>query len=161
MVTIFSRDSGKISLFTFGARKITSRRISHLQTGNLVSFTASKNREYLNLEETELLSGFCEYAQHPFKADFMFLVFFILDKILPDSQNEIDIYSHTLAYLQALKDMDKENIIAAQFDSYAKSILCKSGFCSTQAAENPSFNPVLYVETILQRRVKRVFLPSD
>ncbi|PIP63744.1 hypothetical protein COW97_01050, partial [Candidatus Roizmanbacteria bacterium CG22_combo_CG10-13_8_21_14_all_34_12] len=37
LISVFSQDLGRLTLFAKGIKKITSRRSPHLQTGNLVN----------------------------------------------------------------------------------------------------------------------------
>ena len=56
-LTIFSEQSGKIFIFAYGIRKITSRRLSHLESGNYISFSFRIQDDRKYLSETELIFG--------------------------------------------------------------------------------------------------------
>src|SRR3989338_6001270 len=62
IINIFSKDHGKLSVFAKGVRTFTSRRLPHLQTGNLVTATLAKSKERYYLQETVLLRALSEYV---------------------------------------------------------------------------------------------------
>jgi DNA repair protein RecO (recombination protein O) len=94
LVTIFTEELGKITAIAKGARKITSRRISHLQTANLIKFQVSDFHDTFYLQSTELISGFLKVRTLE-KQDIIYLYFYILDKMLPERQAEEVLYSYT------------------------------------------------------------------
>lgn len=94
LVTLFTEELGKISAIAKGARKITSRRISHLQTANLIKLQVSDFHDTFYIQSTELISGFLKVHTSE-KQDIIYLFFYILDKMLPERQPEEVLYSYT------------------------------------------------------------------
>ncbi len=94
LVTVFTEELGKITAIAKGARKITSRRISHLQTANLIKLQVSKFHDIFYIQSTELISGFLKVRTSE-KQDVIYLYFYILDKMLPERQEEAVLYSYT------------------------------------------------------------------
>ncbi len=93
-VTLFTEELGKITAIAKGARKITSRRISHLQTANLIKLQVSDFHDTFYIQSTELISGFLKVRTSE-KQDIVYLYFYILDKMLPERQAEEVLYSYT------------------------------------------------------------------
>lgn len=86
---------GKIKVFAKGIKKITSRRLSHLDTGNLLNILLTKKNENLYLQQTELISGFSELKRNMKKISYLYFFLFIINKILPDNQTETEVYQLT------------------------------------------------------------------
>ena len=94
LVTVFSEDFGKMSVIAKGVKKLTSRRAAHLQTGNLIRVHLQKSHEAWYLHTTELISGFTKVREKA-KSDALYLFLYIIDRMLPSEQNEIEIYKLT------------------------------------------------------------------
>ncbi|OGK17980.1 DNA repair protein RecO [Candidatus Roizmanbacteria bacterium RIFCSPLOWO2_12_FULL_40_12] len=108
IITIFSKDHGKLSVFAKGVRTFTSRRLPHLQTGNLVTATLAKSKERYYLQETVLLSAFSEIKKDPVKLSYMYFLFFVVDRLLPEAQMELSEYVLVKRYISALAQKKKE-----------------------------------------------------
>lgn len=93
LVFFFTQDRGKITVLAKGIKKLTSRRISSLETGNLVNIIIEKKKEIFYLKETELKSGFYQIKNNFKKINAIYNFFFILDKLLPENQKEEKVYN--------------------------------------------------------------------
>src|SRR5688572_9792487 len=99
LVTFFSRDDGKITAMAKGAKKITSRRASQIQTGNLVRFMANKKHQMYYLNETHTISAFSAIKKDRQKLSILYFLLFMIDRLLPEEQKEADLYEHTKKYI--------------------------------------------------------------
>jgi len=94
LVVLFTMQSGKVAVIAKGIQKITSRRVSALQTGNLVSVSYTKKGEGLAyLSDVSLISHFSELKKNQEKVQNMYSFFYILNALLPEHQREEDIYT--------------------------------------------------------------------
>jgi DNA repair protein RecO (recombination protein O) len=91
LVTLFTKDRGKVTAIAKGARKITSRRSAHIQTGNLIIAHLSRSSQMTYIQTSELISGFVD-ARSEGKVNALYLFLYILDKLLPEEQPEGEIY---------------------------------------------------------------------
>ena len=60
LISFFSQNLGRLTVFAKGIKKITSRRSPHLQTGNLINVLLSHKSDRFYLQESQLISGFSE-----------------------------------------------------------------------------------------------------
>lgn len=88
IITLLTQEHGKLPVFAKGVKTITSKRLPHLQTGNLIQATLSKSTDRYYLQETSLISAFSEIKKDPHKLSFIYFLFFIVDRLFPEGQKE-------------------------------------------------------------------------
>jgi DNA repair protein RecO len=88
IITLLTKDFGKLSSFAKGVKTVTSKRQPHLQTGNLIEVRLHKSNEKHYLQETTLISAFSEIKKNPHKLSSMYLLFFVIDRLFPEGQKE-------------------------------------------------------------------------
>lgn len=92
-ITVFTRERGKMHFIVKGARKITSRRSSHLQTGNLIRFDAASHANGAwYVRSTTLQSGFSLLKESEDKVRVLYNLLLVLDRLLPMEQAEDMVY---------------------------------------------------------------------
>ncbi len=104
IITIFSRDLGKIRTIAKGIKKITSRRLPHAETGNLIKITLHQSRDYFYFSDSQLISGFTSIKADTAKMEILYYFFFILERLLPENQPERHVYNRTLQLLIELSE---------------------------------------------------------
>lgn len=130
LITVFSEDFGKIVVFAKGVKSITSRRLPHLQTANLISAIISKSNDRLYLAETTLISAFSAIKKDPRKVDLIYFMFYILDRLLPENHKEPQIYDIVKKFIVSLS----KPIInpKMQLQKYLNLILYKLGYIDAE-----------------------------
>lgn len=109
-LTLFSTDLGRVRVYAKGIKKLTSRRLPHIQTGNLVDVLMSKRNDRWYLQETTLVSGFGEVKKSKEKLSTIYTTLFILDRLLPEEVAEPQLFQAlTKFYIQISQDEDKKN----------------------------------------------------
>lgn len=109
LITLFTKEQGKINVFAKGVKKIISRRAAHLQTANLINASLYKKSDRWYIQETDLISGFIKIRLSQKKVRFIQFFLFLIDRMLPEQQREPKIFSLTKMFLI---DLSKNN----QFD---------------------------------------------
>lgn len=153
LITIFSKNHGKIVLFGKGIRKIISRRLSHLETGNLIKFSFYKKDNYYYLRETEVVYGYSQIKRSDKKINLLYLIFLILDKILPENQKEELIFAKTLHILKELNNRD--NFEIGDIKYFLNDVLILGGFINKENLKEVSFDPVLFVEGLVHQKINQ------
>ncbi len=87
-VILFTEEQGKILAFAKGVQKITSRRLSHLDTGNLIKARVIQKGDFYYLSETSLISGFSSIKENLRKISDFFFVLKIIEKLSPEGQKD-------------------------------------------------------------------------
>ena len=104
LVILLTKERGKLPLLAKGVQKITSRRLSHLDTGNLIRARISEKNDFFYLSETNLVSGFSSIKESFEKATNFFLILKIFEKIAPEAQEDKELFQFLL---REIKNIDK------------------------------------------------------
>jgi len=152
LITIFSQNYGKIVLLGKGVRKIISRRLSHLETGNFIKFSFYKKDNYFYLRETEVIYGYSKIKRSNEKINQLYLLFFILNKILPENQKEQAIFSKTLNILKDLNN--REDVDVERVRHYLNDILIIDGFINKDETNKAGFDPIPFIENLIHEKIK-------
>ena len=116
-VILFTKKRGKLVLLAKGAQKITSRRLPHLDTGNLIKARVIEKQDFLYLSETLLISGFSSIKENLKKTVNFFLVLKIIEKISPEKQKDEELFQFLLKTIKKIdegsfeKDVFIENLV--------------------------------------------------
>ncbi|MDH7476421.1 MAG: DNA repair protein RecO [Microgenomates group bacterium] len=112
LITLFTEKHGKITVIAKGIKKLTSRRLPHNQTGNLIKGIIIRRGSFFYLQETELISHFSEIKKQSKKLPWFYFYFFILDRLLPENDKELKIYNLSKKFLIQLakKNSNLENL---------------------------------------------------
>ncbi len=145
-VDIFSEEGGKLHLFAFGVRNITSRRLSHLETGNIIKFSYSHIESRFLLSETELVSAYSQIKSDPFKLQKLYEILQLLSKILPEQEPEQQVFKETLAMLKNLNN--RADITANDVTDFASRILQQLGYIDEKTLQQPGFDPYLFIKQL-------------
>ncbi len=126
LITFFTRDFGKLTTLAKGARTLTSKRQPHLQTGNLIGILVHENHQSYYLQETVLISAFSQIKQNAKKIGSVYFFLHIIDRLLPEHQNEYEIYTLTK---QFLVDLSRSSETKTELlERYLNSVLEKLGY---------------------------------
>ncbi len=147
LVTLLTVSEGKIITTAKGVKKITSRRASHLQTGNLISVVLSLHNERLYLQESKLISAFSKIKSNTEKIKKMYFVLFFVDRLLPENQTEERLYVHVRNFLVGLSqthDFTKERLLV-----YLNELLTLLGY---QKEMRSLSETIAYLEEIIHEK---------
>lgn len=97
--TIFTEELGKINVFAKGIRKITSKRLPNLQTGNLISIQINQYNNAFYLQTVQLISALSSIKQRSEQVEQLYLLFFILDRLLPEAQQESEVFKEVISFI--------------------------------------------------------------
>lgn len=109
-ITVFTKQRGKMHFIVKGGQKITSRRSSHLQTGNLIGIdAASHSSGSWYVRSTSLQSGFSILKESEDKMRVLYNILLVLDRLLPLEQEEGMVYEMLLRAIVHLNSVDAEH----------------------------------------------------
>src|SRR3989339_1447299 len=111
LISLFSQNLGRLTVFAKGVKKITSRRSPHLQTGDLINVLVSHKNDHYYLQESQLISGFSELKKEEKKVKQLYTFLFVLDRLLPEQQKETKTYNLTKNFLIDLSKPSSKPVI--------------------------------------------------
>ncbi len=144
----FTQQYGKIRCYAKGIKKITSRRLPHLQTGNLINAMVREHNTLFYVENTNLISGFTTIKNNQEKLRTLYFLFFMIERLLPENQSEIEIYDtvKTFEIRLAKETGDCRKIL----NEFANKILMKLGYSKDQLSPEQI---ITTVEDLVHERI--------
>lgn len=115
LISFFTQDLGRLTVFAKGVKKIISKRSPHLQTGNLINILISNKNDQYYLQESQLISGFSKLKKIDNNVKQLYSFLFVLDRILPEQQKETKIYNLTKNFLIDLSESPKSGSIIIDY----------------------------------------------
>lgn len=106
---VFTKEFGKLIFTAKGAQKITSKRVSTLDTLNAVSINFYEHNSYYFIKEIDLLSTMQSVKDDYDKRSALLIIAEIVDKLLPLNQKEEAIFALMAKSLKKIQisDCDK------------------------------------------------------
>ncbi len=130
-ITLFTQESGKLIVFAKGVRKISSKRLPHLQTSNLIKAFLYQKDDKFYLQETSLISAFSAIKNSAAKMKTAYLLLYIIDRITPEQQKESNVYSLLKKFLIDLSK-STEKFTNTRLDDYLHRLLKMLGYVDTR-----------------------------
>lgn len=149
-VTFFTKHHGLIILTSFGSKKLTSKRLSHLETGNVVKLAWRSEGDFATLVETELMFAHSKVKESQSKLDAMYIVLFVLMRILPEHVAEEDVYLRVLTFLKYIQthDVFRKDVLDCISD-----VLIGLGYVDDETRTQNGFDPLEHVEGLIGRKL--------
>lgn len=107
-ISLFTEESGKLSLIAKGIKKITSKRQPHIQTGNLIEVILQKRSDRFYLQDSKLVSAFVKIKDDQVKMKSLYLALFVVDRLLPENQQDAQLFGNLQEYIIALSEQDND-----------------------------------------------------
>ncbi len=118
LVTIFTKNQGKITTIAKGVRKITSRRAPSLELLNQIKFFASGRGKLPVLTEAEVIESFPEIKSDLEKLGLAYLTLELVDQFLAEGQENQKTYElliETLQEIDQADNLDRAKLVASCF----------------------------------------------
>ncbi len=106
MITLFSKNAGKIKIIGKGLRRITSKRAPHLEIFTQVNVLVNESYNKMPyITECQLINNFENLRGNINRIAIAFHLCEIIDKLLPDREKNEELYGY---FLEALKKLENE-----------------------------------------------------
>lgn len=143
ILTIFSKEHGKIQTKAPGVRKIHSRRSAHIELLNLSQFCLYKNPSsvFSIVTEAVTIENFSFIKKDLPKMGYAYYICELIDGLCPENQESnkvFELLKSTLLQLEEIKDCRR------LIDIFEKELLVSLGFGSN----------TMVIENILERKLK-------
>ena len=152
ILTVFSKEYGKLRVIAKGIRRITSRRAPHLEIFNRATLLLHKGKTLDIVTEADLLDGYQELRKKLTLVNGCYYCCELIDALLPEKQEHRDVYvlfSRALSTFASKQDID----INRNCEQFALSLLRALGFLPVNR-ELPPAQIQPFIESITERRIR-------
>ena len=152
ILTVLSKESGKISVKAPGVRRIPSRRSSHVELLNHSQFTlyASSKTFMPIVTEAQTLEDFSEIKSDLHKIGYAYYICELINGLCADNQENRSIFYHLKSTLSELaKALDERSLVK----KFEKNLLTQLGFWS-EAKLLQTQDSQIVMERLLERKLK-------
>ena len=154
VLTILSRESGKISIKAPGVRRIPSRRSSHVELLNLSQLTLySSSKNFMPIvTEAQTLEDFALIKDDLKKIGYAYYICELINGLCAENQENRSVFFHLKSTLLALsKTADAANLVK----KFEKDLLRELGFWS-EARLLQTYDSRIVMERLLERKLKTI-----
>jgi len=183
ILTVMTRDYGKLQIKAAGVRKITSRRSAHIELLNHTILHLYKGNTFSILTEAKMLDDFSEVKENFDKVGLAYHLCELVDGLCPENQENRNIFFLLQKTLQKLSQQN--NVYTPQYDSseidnytlgtyglavedasrrlihkddlvqnFESTLLSELGYWDRQSVVSERFDTHDMIEDILERKLK-------
>lgn len=152
ILTIFSKNYGKISAIAKGVRKINSRRAPHLELFNQVSLLLSKGKNLDVITETQLITSFSNLKKDLKKVGLAFEACELVDQVTREGPTQEQVFNLLRMCLNDLNHLNSKGIEKV-IDNFERQLLVILGFLP----KNEVLSKIElsgFVEKIIEKKLK-------
>ena len=150
IVSVYSKDYGRLSLIAKGVRRPKSRKRGHIEVFNLIKFQAASGKSLDILTEAEIIDGYTELRQSLKKISLSYYLSEVIGKITHEGEpNNIffNLILNTFNKLKITKNLKKLRI------NFVSSTLVLLGYWP----ENKKIpDPDKELESVIERQISSV-----
>lgn len=150
IITVFSKNNGKIQIKVPGVRKITSRRSGHIELLNYSLFTIYQAKSLPILTEVQSIETYTSLKKDLKQMSILFHVCEIIEGLCPENQENKEVFFLLRNFLDNLK---KEKDWKKLLDEFEINLLISLGYYRSDYEIN-KINRIVFIERILERKLK-------
>lgn len=153
LLTVFTKNKGKIRVLAKGVRRITSRRAGHLDVFSRVILTLHTHGTWDLVSEAQAVRRGTLFESDATRIGYAYCMCELIDQLLADRQEHADVYvllQHGLERLGEAKHVNDWNVVMSQF---IHNLLWILGFLAREHhLDDDRIAP--YIEHITERRFR-------
>lgn len=153
IITLYTKDFGKITCIAKGIRKMNSRKKGALEIFNDVSFFAVKGKGMDIVTEVETLNTFSGWRKNLKKIAASYQICEMVDKLTAEGQEQEEIYRLLVSGLERIDSLSEEKI-PSLVNYFGENLLKLLGFWPKEKGFPDNFNTSLFMENIMERELK-------
>jgi len=158
LLTVFTREQGKMQIKAKGVRRIASKRASYIEPLNIASLTLYKGTGMPILTEATSLESFPLVKNDLQKIGIGYHICELIDGLCPENQESNEVFS---LIEKIFKQLSIEQEIGVLVHAFEVELLSLLGYWSAGAHDLTGAKASFFIESILERKLKsRQILPS-
>jgi len=151
ILTVFTKEFGKLKIKAKGVRKITSKRSSHIEPLNVVTLTIYKNLGMPILTEANSIEQFENIKSDLKKVGLAYHICELIDNLCPENQESETIFS---LLGNMLGDLSLNKNIEPVIHDFELNLLNLLGYYTEGSLDLRGAKASYYIETILEKKLK-------
>lgn len=150
ILTVFTRNNGKMLIKAVGVRKIASKRSPHIEPLNHAVMSIYKGKSMPILTEIEAKESFSDIKNDLTTIGFAYHLCELIDGLCPEGQENSSVFN---LLLDVLRDLPTTEDLSGRIHEFEVALLTTLGYWSE---ETNIPNTASLIERILERRLKTV-----
>lgn len=148
ILTVFTKEQGKIFIKASGVRRIRSRRSAHIELLNYVHLQLYKANGWPIVTEAQVIEDFSAIKRDFAKIGLAYHFCELIDGLCPENQEVEDIFRLFERTLQRCAKEEHSDALGKEFEMKLLSML---GYGTESTV---SFNTHAFIENIMERKLK-------
>jgi DNA repair protein RecO (recombination protein O) len=149
LVTVYSKQDGKLRLVARGIRRLNSRKKGHLELFNRVKLEIAKGKSLDLITEAQTVEGFANLRKNLNRVRIAYLLAELVDKLTPENQEHEAVYDLLGDALVKLNGDNANGNLIAEFETRLLELL---GFGLPKQTDRASLEA--HILTITERPLK-------
>ena len=141
LITVFTKNYGKLTLIGKGIRKLTSRKKGHLELFTLTNLQIAKTKSIDIITEAEAIDNFPHLRKNLNRVRIAYLFSELTDKLTAEGQEHQEVY---YLLLQSLKTLNSRSAPKTLIINFEKQILKILGFGLPKTISRQSLERHIY-----------------
>lgn len=152
IVTIFSKEYGRMRVYARGVRRVHSRRSAYLEVFSNTAFVLHRGNKWDSVTEATPLHAFSRLRTDLPRVSQGYYLCELVDALLPERQEHRDVYMLLLDTLTALDDVTQADPVEIN-EQFALELLRILGYLARdRALSSGQIEP--YIERIIEKRLR-------
>lgn len=158
VITLYTKEFGKIQVKAQGVRKITSRRSSHIEQLNLVQVGLYRGSTMHTLVEAQMVQTYESIKGSLPKSGASYHICELIEGLCPENQEQSQIFDLLKNTFDDLEQID-ESEISVLLHNFEIDLLTYLGYWHGDLASASELDTHNFIENILERKLKshRIF----
>lgn len=149
LITIFSKQKGKIILLAKGVRKLHSRRSPSIELFNSLILYIVPSHNINILTETQLLNNYCSWKENLVRVGVAYYFCELVDKLTAEQQSHPTVY---VLLQDSLRLLETENL-GQLIRNFEEKLLVQLGFGLPESLVDSKGSLINYIESITERKI--------
>ncbi|MEK7526611.1 MAG: DNA repair protein RecO [Patescibacteria group bacterium] len=151
ILTIFTKQNGKVTVMAKGVRKLTSRKRGHIENFSYIRFSATSGQNSMSvITETETVDNFENIRKDLSKIAVAYFLLETVNKITHEAESFSEVFDLLLTYLKKLQTATRLKELRTNF---TQDILIMLGFWDEGQS---TLNSDQALENILERHLSSI-----
>ncbi len=150
VVTLFTKEKGKLVVVAKGIRRISSKRAPHLEVFSRGKLLLHRGTHRDTVSEIEPIAAYPDLRKHLKRVSVAYYLCEVIDVLLPQQQEHRDVYYH---FIEALASLNAGNPSIEYIQLFTEKLLILLGFLSTNKRLSTE-EVFAYVEQLTERKLR-------